>query len=74
MSRGTLLVIGHVLTVDFIGLVQKMVVGIQKHRLLYIAGAPFPFPLFRAFSLPPPPPLFALATQANFKVPIVIEN
>ena len=34
MLRSPLLVIGHVLTVDVIGLVQKMVGGIQKHRLL----------------------------------------
>ena len=46
--------IGHVLTVEVIGLVQKMV-----------ASAPFPFPLFRAFLPPPPPPLFAPATQAR---------
>ena len=32
--RSALLVTSHVLTVDVIGLVQKMVGGIQKHRLL----------------------------------------
>ena len=34
MLESALLVIGHILTVDFIELVQKMVGGIQKHRLL----------------------------------------
>ena len=34
MLRSALLVIGHVLTTDVIGLVEKMVGGIQKHRLL----------------------------------------
>ena len=34
MLESALLVIGHILTVDFIGLVQKMVGGIQKHQLL----------------------------------------
>ena len=34
MLRSALLVIGHVLTVDVIGLVQKMVGEMQKHRLL----------------------------------------
>ena len=61
MLRSALLVIGHVLTVDFIGLVEKMVDGIQKTTAL-IAGAPFPFPLFRAFL--PPPPFFAPAMRA----------
>ena len=46
--------IGQVLTLDFIGLVEKMVGGIQKTTAL-IAGAPFPYPLLRAF-LPPPFP------------------
>ena len=34
MLTSTLLVIAHVLTVDIIGLVQKVVGGIQKHLLL----------------------------------------
>ena len=34
MLRSALLVIGHILTVHFIGLLQKMAGGIQKHRLL----------------------------------------
>ena len=34
MLRSPLLVIGHVLTVDVIELVQKMVGGIHKHWLL----------------------------------------
>ena len=69
MLRSALLVIGHVLTVDAIGLVQKMVGGIQKHRLL-LQTLPSLFPSFALFSFPPPPqphppPLFAPATQAN---------
>ena len=56
MLRSALLVIGHVLTVDAIGLVQKMVGEIQKHRLLLqTLPSPFSLPLFRAFLLPPPP-------------------
>ena len=63
MLRGALLVIGHVLTVDIIGLVQKMEGGIQKHLLLKRA-LPSLFSSFALFSLslPPPPPLFAPAT------------
>ena len=49
MLRGALLVIGHILTVDIIGLVQKMVGGIQKLRLLKQV-------LPSLFSFPPPPP------------------
>ena len=59
MQRSLLLVIGHVLTVDVIILAEKMLGRIQKTPAL-IAGAAFPFPLFRAFL----PPLFAPATQA----------
>ena len=40
------LVIGHVLTIVIIGLVWKLVGGIQKHRLL---EALFPFALFFFF-------------------------
>ena len=65
MLRRALLVIGHVLTVDVIGLVQKTVDGMQKHRLL-IAGASFPFPLFYDFL--PSPPLFAPAMQAIHQI------
>ena len=67
MLRSALLVIGHVLTVDVIGLVQKMVGGIQKHRLL-LQTLPSLFPSLALFSPPPPPnppPLFAPAPQAN---------
>ena len=49
MLRSALLVIGHVLTVDAIGLVQKMVGGIQKHRLL-LQTLPSLFPSFALFS------------------------
>ena len=59
MLRGALLVIGLVLTVDIIGLVQKMVDGIQKHRLLKQA-LPSLFSSFELFSLPLPPPLLRL--------------
>ena len=65
MLRSTLLVIGHVLTVDGIGLVQKMIGGIQKHRFLKQA-LPSLFPSFTLFSLLPSPPLFAPATHAMF--------
>ena len=69
MLRSALLVIGHVLTVDVIGFVQKMMGGIQKHRLL-LQTLPSLFPSFALFSLTPPPqphppPLFAPARQAN---------
>ena len=65
MLRSALLVIGHVLTADVIGLVEKMVGGIQTHRLLQQA-LPSLFP-FALFSLPhtPIPPLFASATRAS---------
>ena len=47
MLRSALLVIGHVLTADVIGLVEKMVGGIQTHRLLQQAlPSLFPFALF----------------------------
>ena len=55
MLRGALLVIGHVLTVDIIGLVQKMEGGIQKHLLLKQA-LPSLFSSFALFSLSLPPP------------------
>ena len=65
MLRSALLVIGHVLTADVIGLVEKMVGGIQTHRLLQQA-LPSLFP-FALFSLPHTsnPPLFASATPAS---------
>ena len=60
MLRSALLVIGHVLTVDVIGFVQKMVGEIQKHRLL-LQTLPSLFPSFALFSLTPPPlPLLCL--------------
>ena len=58
--------IGHVLTVDIIGLVQKMEGGIQKHLLLKRA-LPSLFSSFPLFSLSLPPPLFAPATQARLR-------
>ena len=64
MLRRPLLVIGHVLTVDIIGLVRKLVGGIQKHRLLQQA-LPSLFPSFALFSLPLPlpSPFFACNTR-----------
>ena len=50
MLRSVLLVTGHALTVDVIGLVQKMVGEIQRHRLLYQA-LPSLFPSLVLFSL-----------------------
>ena len=52
------------MTVDVIGLVQKIVGGVQKHRLTWQAPLSL-FPAFALFSLPPPLPLpfFALDTQ-----------
>ena len=52
------------MTVDVIGLVQKLVGGVQKHRLTRQAPL-FPFPCFRAFLPPPhlPVQFFALDTQ-----------
>ena len=51
------------MTVDIIGLVQKMVGGEQKHRLIWQAPLSL-FPAFALFSLPPLPlPFFALDTQ-----------
>ena len=53
------------MTVDVIGLVQKMVGGVQKHRLIEQAPLSL-FPAFALFSLSPPsppPPIFALDTQ-----------
>ena len=67
MLRGALLVIGHVLTVDIIGLVQKMEGGIQKHLLLKRA-LPSLFSSFPLFSLSLPPPLFAPATGVQLPV------
>ena len=40
------------MTVDVIGLVQKMVGGVQKHRLIWQASLSL-FPAFALFSLPP---------------------
>ena len=54
MLRSPLLVIAYVLAVDIIGLVQKMVGGIQKNPA-HTAGAPFPF--CQLFNFLPPPPL-----------------
>ena len=66
MLRRPLLVIGHVLTVDIIGLVRKLVGGIQKHRLLQQA-LPSLFSSFALFSLPLPlPSLFSPATHATY--------
>ena len=48
--------------------VQKMVDGIQKHRLVE-QGLPSLFPAFVLFSLPSLPSLFAPATQANTSLP-----
>ena len=45
------------MTVDVIGLVQKMVGGVQKHRLIWQAPLSL-FPAFALFSLPPSPPIF----------------
>ena len=42
------------MTVDVIGLVQKMVGGVQKHRLIEQAPLSL-FPAFALFSLSPPP-------------------
>ena len=64
MLRSPLLVISHVLTVEVIGLVQKKMGGIQKHRLLKQA-LPSLFHTFARFSLPPPPLPFVPATQAR---------
>ena len=64
MLRSPLLVIGHVLTVDIIGLVQKMVGGIQKNPA-HAAGAPFPFCPLSQFSPSPSPPHLAPTMQAT---------
>ena len=56
-SAPYLIVIGHVLTVDVIGLVRN-----AKTSALNIAGTPFPFPLFPA---PPPSPLPSCACHAG---------
>ena len=64
MLRSTLHLIGHVLTVDAVGLVEKIVAAIQKKPAL-IAGVPFPFRRFRAFHPPPPPPLFAKTKRTS---------
>ena len=69
MLRSVLLVIGHALTVDVIGLVQKMVGGIQKYRLLYQA-LPSLFPSLVLFSLPLPLPL--LRVPLRLLVPLSI--
>ena len=55
MLRSALLMIGHVLTVDFIGLVQKMVGGIQKLTGSYSRRS-LPFSSLSRFS-PSPLPL-----------------
>jgi len=60
MPRSPLLVIGHILTVDIIGLVQKNNDGRDTKTPALIAGAPFPFPRFRTFlPLPSPSPFCA---------------
>ena len=55
--------IGHVYTVDVIGLVGKLVGGFNTKTSALIAGAPFPFPCFHTFL--PPPLFFVPATQAR---------
>ena len=52
----------HVLTVDIIGLVG----GRNTKTTALIAGAPFPFPLFRAFLSPPTPPFLRLPRRLIF--------
>ena len=56
MLRSPLLVIAYVLAVDIIGLVQKMVGGVQTKTPAHMAGPPFPFSLLSRFSPSPPPP------------------
>ena len=60
LGSAPLLVIGHVFTVVVIGLVWKLVGGIQKHWLLQQALPS----LFFLTLFSPPPPLFAPATLA----------
>ena len=62
----TLIVIGHVLTVDVIGLVRKLVGGIIIKTPALIAGAPFPFPFF-PFS--PPTPFPFCTCHAGYQKP-----
>ena len=64
MLRSPLLVIAYVLAVDIIGLVQKMVGGIQK-KTVHAAGAPFPFCQLSQFSPSPSPPNLAPTMQAT---------
>ena len=64
MLRSPLLVIAYVLAVDIIGLVQKMVGGIQKNPA-HAAGAPFPFCQLLQFSPSPYPPHLAPTMQAT---------
>ena len=52
------------MTVDVIGLVQKMVGRVQKHRLIEQAPLSL-FPAFALFSLPPSPPHFLHLTRRN---------
>ena len=59
MLRSALLVIGHVLTVDVIGLVQKMVGEMQKHRLL-LQKLPLSSPRSRFFPSPLSLPILRL--------------
>ena len=67
MLRSPLPVIGYVLTVDVIGLVEKMVDGIKKTPTL-IAGAPFPFNTPLSHFSPSPSPSRSTFCAGTFLV------
>ena len=75
MLRSPLLVIGHILTVDILGLVQKMVGGPEYNNTGSYSRRSLPFSPLTRFSPSPPPllpaPLFAPATQTKRRQGII---
>ena len=73
MLRSPLLVIGHILTVDILGLVQKMFGGPEYNNTGSYSRRSLPFSPLTRFSPSPllPAPLFAPATQTKRRQGII---